>query len=43
VVGDPFVMPGLFLVEGDQVTWKFIPEHMGGLPQVADIPRPALV
>ncbi len=38
-VGDPFVMPGLFLVEGDCVTWKSIPDHMGELPKVADIPR----
>ncbi len=42
-VGDPFVMPGLFLVEGDRVTWSFIPGHMGGLPNVADIPRPVVV
>jgi hypothetical protein len=41
-VGDPFMMPGLFLVEGDRITWKFIPEHMGELPRVADIPRPVV-
>ena len=38
-IGDPLVMPGLFLVEGDQVTWSYLPDHMGGLPRVADIPR----
>jgi hypothetical protein len=42
-VGDPFVMPGLFLVENEQVTWKFIPDHLGELPKVADIPRPLVV
>ena len=42
-VGDPFVMPGLFLVEGDRINWKFIPDHMGGLPRIADIPRPVVV
>ena len=42
-VGDPFVMPALFLIEGNQVTWKFIPEHMGGLPRLAEIPRPVVV
>jgi hypothetical protein len=42
-VGDPLIMPGLFLVEGNQVTWKFIPGHMGGLPALADIPRPVMV
>jgi hypothetical protein len=42
-VGDPLVMPGLFLVEGGQVTWRFVPGHMGGLPRLADIPRPVAV
>ena len=42
-VGDPFVMPGLFLVEHDQVAWKFVPGHMGELPKVAEIPRPLVV
>ena len=42
-VGDPFVMPGLFLVENEQVTWKFIPDHMGQLPAIAEIPRPLVV
>ena len=42
-VGNPFVMPGLFLVENECVTWKFIPDHMGSLPRVADIPRPMVV
>jgi hypothetical protein len=42
-VGDPLVMPGLFLVEGNQVTWKFIPDQMGGLPRLADVPRPVVV
>ena len=42
-VGDPFVMPGLFLVENDRITWTFIPDHMGELPNVADIPRPLVV
>ncbi len=42
-VGDPLVMPALFLVEGNQITWKFIPDQMGGLPKVADIPRPVVV
>jgi hypothetical protein len=42
-VGDPFVMPGLFLVEGNQVTWKFIPDQMGGLPRLLDIPKPLTV
>ncbi len=38
-IGDPLVMPGLFLVEGGRVTWEFVPEHMGGLPPVDRIPR----
>ena len=42
-VGDPFVMPGLFLVEEDRISWKFIPDHMGGLPRLAEIPRPVVV
>ena len=42
-VGDPFVMPGLFLIEGDRVAWQFIPNHMGELPRVAEIPRPVVV
>jgi hypothetical protein len=42
-VGDPLIMPGLFLVEGNHVTWKFIPEYMGGLPRLADVPRPVVV
>jgi len=42
-VGDPLVLPGLFLVEGNQVTWRFIPERMGGLPRLADVPRPVVV
>lgn len=42
-VGDPFVMPGLFLVEEERVVWQYIPDHMGGLPRIADIPRPVVV
>lgn len=38
-IGDPLVMPGLFLVEGGRVTWEFVPGHMGGLPPVDRIPR----
>jgi hypothetical protein len=42
-VGDPFVMPALVLVEGDRVSWRFVPSHMGGLLRVEDIPRPLVV
>jgi hypothetical protein len=42
-VGDPLVKPALVLVEGNQVAWKFIPDQMGGLPALADIPRPVVV
>ena len=42
-IGDPFQMPGLFLIEGDRIAWSFLPAHMGELPQVADIPRPLVV
>ena len=41
-IGDPLVMPALFLVEERQVSWSFIPDQLGGLPRVADIPRPAV-
>ena len=42
-VGDPFMMPGLFLVEGDHMTWKWTPTQMGGLPPIAEIPRAVVV
>jgi hypothetical protein len=42
-VGDPLVLPGLFLLEGGHVTWQFVPSHMGGLPRLAEIPRPVAV
>ena len=37
--GDPLILPALFLVEADRATWRFVPGHMGGLPNLADIPR----
>ncbi len=42
-VGDPFVMPALFLVEEDRLTWRYVPDHMGGLPRAAEIPRPVVI
>jgi hypothetical protein len=42
-IGDPMVMPALFLIEGDQVIWKQIPDLMGQLPRVADVPRALMV
>jgi hypothetical protein len=42
-VGDPLIKPGLFLVEGNQVTWKFIPDQLGGLPRLDEVPRPMVV
>ena len=42
-IGDPFLMPALFLVEGDRIVWRFVPDHLGGLPRFADIPRPVVV
>jgi len=42
-VGNPFVKPGLFLVQAEQVTWSFIPDQLGGLPRLTEIPRPLTV
>ena len=37
-VGDPLVMPALFLSRGPG-RLEVDPDHMGGLPQVSEIPR----
>lgn len=36
-VGDPWVMPGLFLVRGDSVVWRHTFDHAGDHPSMADI------
>lgn len=36
-IGDPFALPGLLLLDGDQVTWRFDPKHMGERPALAGL------
>lgn len=39
VVGDPFQMPGLFLVHNNKVLWAYEYQHVGDNPQFSDIPK----
>ncbi len=38
-VGDPWILPGLFLVEGDRILWDHRARHAGDHPDFAGIPR----
>jgi len=38
-VGDPWLMPGLFLVDGEQIIWRRDFRHAGDHPDFAAIPR----
>jgi hypothetical protein len=38
VQGDPWRMPGFFLVEEERVVWRHIPAHAGDLPDFASRP-----
>lgn len=38
-VGDPWLMPGLFLVDGAQIVWRHDFRHAGDHPDFAAIPR----
>jgi hypothetical protein len=42
-VGDPLMMPGLFLVEAEKVVWQHDFAHAGDHPDFAAIPRLAAV
>ena len=37
-VGDPWTMPGLFLVKGDAILWRHAFRHAGDHPNFALIP-----
>jgi hypothetical protein len=37
-VGDPWVMPGLFLVKGDAILWRHVFRHAGDHPDFARLP-----
>jgi len=37
-VGDPWTMPGLFLVKGDAILWRHAFRHAGDHPNFARIP-----
>jgi len=37
-VGDPWTMPGLFLVKGDVILWRHTARHAGDHPDFAHIP-----
>jgi hypothetical protein len=36
-VGDPLVMPGLFLVQGERILWEQEIDHIGRMPDMAAI------
>ena len=36
--GDPWTMPGLFVVQGDRVLWRHAYRHAGDHPNFARIP-----
>lgn len=38
-VGDPWIMPGLFLVRDEQVLWRHAFRHAGDHPDFAQIPQ----
>jgi len=38
-VGDPWQMPGLFLVQGEQVLWGHDFAHVGDHPDFAELPQ----
>lgn len=38
-VGDPWVMPGLFLVRRAEILWSYLPRHAGDHPDFASIPQ----
>lgn len=38
-VGDPFMMPGVFLVRGDEIVWQHDFRHAGDQPDFASVPR----
>jgi len=37
-IGDPWILPGLFLVEGDRILWDHRARHAGDHPDFAAIP-----
>ena len=37
-VGDPWTMPGLFLMKGDVILWRHASRHAGDHPDFAHIP-----
>ena len=39
--GDPWQMPGMFLVEGERVVWRHDFAHAGDHPDLQEIPRVA--
>ena len=39
IIGDPWTMPGLFLVERDTILWRYTFRHAGDHPDFARIPR----
>jgi hypothetical protein len=38
-VGDPWTMPGLFLLKGDAILWRHTFRHAGDHPDFARIPE----
>jgi hypothetical protein len=38
-VGDPWMMPGAFLVQGERVLWRHVSRHAGDHPEWAGVPR----
>ena len=38
VIGDPWILPGLFLVEGDRIAWAHRARHAGDHPDFGGIP-----
>jgi hypothetical protein len=36
-VGDPLLMPGAFLMRGDQMLWSHEYRHVGDHPNLADV------
>jgi hypothetical protein len=38
-VGDPLMMPGYFVVQGDQILMEYRPRHVGDHPVLADFSK----
>ena len=38
-VGDVWIMPGMFLVEGDRILWRYDYEHAGDRPDLREVTR----